>query len=194
MLVLTHLALVLASAHLNLILETWWPRPVSSAKLEPKNVLRKTSAKKLLQKILTTLDWVTRFLWYLARAARRKFYFCNLGARSVDLSYHWVSADLKNTKVEPCICRKHNGRATKNLQKVFFGIFLQKPDVRAYFFFWLNLYCKMVKNAIFRLREKIFGPGPRGKIFGDPSTAIIIADSRHPSQLSRFGELPQNLQ
>ena len=118
MLVLTHLALVLASAHLNLILETWWPRPVSSAKLEPKSVLRKTSAKKLLRTILTTLDWVTRFLWYLARAARRKFYFCNLGARSVDLSYHWVSADLKNTRGKPCICRKHNGRATKNLQTV----------------------------------------------------------------------------
>jgi hypothetical protein len=70
--------------------------------------------------MLTTLDWVTRFLWYVARAARRKFYFCNLGARSVDLSYHWVSADLKNKKVAPCICRKHNGRATKNLQKVFY--------------------------------------------------------------------------
>ena len=38
----------------------------------------------------------------------------------MDLSYHWVSADLKNTKVAPCICRKHNGRATKNLQKVFY--------------------------------------------------------------------------
>ena len=96
------------------------------------------SGEKILQRWSRSpvrSDWVTRFLWYLARAARRKFYFCNLGARSVDLSYHWVSADLKNTKVEPCICRKHNGRATKNLQKVFFGIFLQKPDVRAYFFF-----------------------------------------------------------
>ena len=83
-------------------------------------------ARAARRKILTTLDWVTRFLWYLARAARRKFYFCNLGARSVDLSYHWVSADLKNTKVEPCICTKHNARATKNLQKVFFNIFCSK--------------------------------------------------------------------
>ena len=31
-------------------------------------------------KYFATLDWVTRFLWYLARAARRKFGFCNPGA------------------------------------------------------------------------------------------------------------------
>ena len=154
MLVLTYLTLVLASTHLNLILETWWPRPVSSAKLEPKNVLRKTSAKKLLRKILTTLDWVTRFLWYLARAARRKFYFCNLGARSVDLSYHWVSADLKNTKVEPCICRKHNGRATKNLQKVFFSIlFFENPNPDPIFFVYVKLLISLLNIAFFRLGE-----------------------------------------
>ena len=168
MLVLTYLTLVLASTHLNLILETWWPRLVSSAKLEPKNVLRKTSAKKLLRKILTTLDWVTRFLWYLARAARRKFYFCNLGARSVDLSYHWVSADLKNTKVEPCICRKHNGRATKNLQKVFFGIFLQKPDVRAYFFFLAKSLLQNGQKCNFSAPGKNFRSGATGRNFRRP--------------------------
>ena len=36
------------------------------------------------EKNLSTLDWVTRFLWYVARAARRKFCFCNLGARSTE--------------------------------------------------------------------------------------------------------------
>ena len=89
-------------------------------------------ARAARRKMLSTLDWVTRFLWYLARAARRKFYFCNL-------SCHWVSADLKNTKVEPCICRKHNGRATKNLQKVFFGIFFAKARTpRLLFLFTQN--------------------------------------------------------
>ena len=92
-------------------------------------------ARAARRKMLTTLDWVTRFLWYLARAARRKFYFCNLGARSVDLCYHWVSADLKNTKVEPCICRKHDGTATTNLQKVFFSVFFsENPNPQAIFF------------------------------------------------------------
>ena len=153
MLVLTHLALVLASAHLNLILETWWPRPVSSAKLEPKSVLRKTSAKKLLRKILTTLDWVTRFLWYLARAARRKIYFCNPGARSAEKIFwnarlgHPFSLVSGNagTTLGQRWCKKHEGKAIhwhktqwyseEKLAKSIFRYFLQKPDVRATFFF-----------------------------------------------------------
>ena len=99
-------------------------------------------------------NWVIHFLWYLARAARRKFYFCNLGARSVDLSYHWVSADLKNTKVEPCICTKHNARATKSLQKVFFGIFFCKnPNPKTTFFLYVKLLISLLNGALFRLGE-----------------------------------------
>ena len=83
-----------------------------------------SGARAARRKILTTLDWVTRFLWYLARAARRKFCFCNPSARSAEknfatldqvtrflwylemLGQHWVSADGK----------KHEGRAI-HLQK-----------------------------------------------------------------------------
>ena len=44
-------------------------------------------ARAARRKILTTLDWVTRFLWYLARAARRKFCFCNPSARSAEKNF-----------------------------------------------------------------------------------------------------------
>jgi hypothetical protein len=77
-----------------------------------------------VEKNFATLDWVTCFLWYLARAARRKICFCNPSARSAEknfatldqvtrflwylemLGQHWVSADGK----------KHEGRAI-HLQK-----------------------------------------------------------------------------
>ena len=54
-------------------------------------------ARAARRKILQTLDWVTRFLWYLARAARRKFCFCNPGARSAEKNFAtlgWVTRIL----------------------------------------------------------------------------------------------------
>ena len=39
---------------------------------------------------MQTLDWVTRFLWYLARAARRKFCFGNPRARSAEKNFATV--------------------------------------------------------------------------------------------------------
>ena len=99
-------------------------------------------------------DRVTRFLWFLERAARRKFCFCNPSARSAEknfatldqvtrflwylemLGQHWVSADGKNTKVERFICRKHNGRAKTSLQKAFFGIFFAKTRLPTLHFFF----------------------------------------------------------
>ena len=121
------------------------------------------SGARSAEKILTTLNWVTCFLWYLARAARRKFYFCYLGARSVDLSYHWVSADLKNTKVEPCICTKHNARATKNLQKVFSKHNARKPEPRAYFFCLCKTAHFLIKRCTFSARGKFFRSGTTGQ-------------------------------
>ena len=46
--------------------------------------------------------------------------------RVLPLSQRWPK---KNTKVEPCICRKHNGRATKNLPKVFYFCILGARSV-----------------------------------------------------------------
>ena len=134
------------------------------------------SGEKILQRWSRSpvrSDWVTRFLWYLARAARRKFYFCYLGARSVDLSYHWVSADLKNTKVEPCICTKHNARATKNLQKVFSKHNARKPEPRGYFFCLCKTAHFLIKRCTFSARGKFFGPGLRGEILGGRLSTII---------------------
>ena len=118
------------------------------------------------------LDWVTCFHCYLARAARRKFCFCNPSARSAGknfatlvqvtrflwylemLGQHWVSADGKNTKVERFICRKHNGRAKKSLQKVFFGIFFCKnPITDPTFFLYIKLLISLLNVAFFRLGE-----------------------------------------
>ena len=74
------------------------------------------SEARSAEKNFATLDWVTCFLWYLARAARRKFCFCNPSARSAEknfatldqvtrflwylemLGQHWVSADGKKTR------------------------------------------------------------------------------------------------
>ena len=39
----------------------------------------------------------------------------------------------KNTKVKRYFDTKHNGRATKNLQKVFFGIFFRSPKLLFFF-------------------------------------------------------------
>ena len=139
------------------------------------------------EKNFATLDWVTRFLWYLARAARRKFCFCDPGTRNAGkknfatlvqvtrflwylemLGQHWVSADGKNTKVERFICRKHNGRAKKSLQKAFFGIFLQKPDPRGYFFSLCKIAHFLIKRCTFSAPGKIFGSETPGQDFRRP--------------------------
>ena len=113
----------------------------------------------------------------LARAAQRKFCFCILGAFA------------KNTKVERHFDTKHNGIAKKSLQKAFFGIFLQKPDARDNFFSLCKTAHFLIKHCIFSARAKIFAPRLLGEIFGGRPSAIIIADGRNPSRLSRFGEI-----
>ena len=58
------------------------------------------SGEKILQRWSRSpvrSDWVTRFLWYLARAARRKFCFCKTGARSAEKNFatlDWVTCFL----------------------------------------------------------------------------------------------------
>ena len=81
----------------------------------------------------------------------------------MDLSYHWVSADLKNTKVEPCICTKHNARATKNLQKVFSKHNARKPEPRAYFFCLCKTAHFLIKRCTFSARGKFFRSGTTGQ-------------------------------
>ena len=126
-----------------------------------------------MEKNFAMLDGVTCFHCYLARAARRKFCFCNPSARSAEknfatldqvtrflwylemLGQHWVSADAKNTKVEQCIDIKHNGIVKKNLQKTFFGIcFAKTRSPRLLFFFlYIKLLIFLLNIAFFRLGE-----------------------------------------
>ena len=129
---------------------------------------------------MTTLDWVTCFLWYLARAARRKFYFCNLGARSVDMSYHWVSADL-NTKVE----------RRKTCKKYFRNTMLENPNPDATFFAYVKLLISLLNGAFFRLGDNFSVRGYGAKFWAADFHQLFKADSKNPSRLllrSRFGE------
>ena len=71
------------------------------------------------------------------------------------------------------ICRKHNGRATKSLQKVFFGIFLRKPEPRDGFFCLSKTAHFLIKRCTFSARETFFGPGLRGEILGHGLSPII---------------------
>ena len=75
------------------------------------------------------------------------------------LGQQWVNADVKNTKLERCICRKHNGRATKSLQKVFFGIFLRKSEPRSYFFSLCKTAHFLIKLCLFSARENFWPQG-----------------------------------
>ena len=71
---------------------------------------------------------------------------------------------------------------------LFFGIFLRKPEPRDTFFCLCKTAHFLIKRCTFSARGKFFAPGPRGKIFADPLTAIIIAESGNPYRQSRFGE------
>ena len=70
---------------------------------------------------MTTLDWVTRFLWHLARAARRKVCFCNPGARSAKKNFatlDWVTCYLwhlaRAARRKICFCNPSARSAEKN--------------------------------------------------------------------------------
>ena len=103
------------------------------------------------------LDGVTCFHCYLARAARRKFCFCNPSARSAEknfatldqvtrflwylemLGQHWVSADGKKHEGGAIHLQKTQWSSEDKLAKSIFRYFLQKLDPRAYFFFVIFL-------------------------------------------------------
>ena len=53
---------------------------VSGARGAEKNF----ASDEFAENTIVRSDWVTRFLWYRARAARRKFCFCNPSARSAE--------------------------------------------------------------------------------------------------------------
>ena len=128
---------------------------------------------------LVRSDWVTRFLWYLARAARRKFCFCNPSARSAEKN---CASDefAEDTMVE----------RRKACTKYFWLFFYETPNpVRGYgasFFaeknfasdekfagsiFWSgatgqDFSRSKILQAMKSLPQVFFGPGLRGKIFG----------------------------
>ena len=126
------------------------------------------------------LDGVTCFHCYLARAARRKNLqrstrspvFSNIwkcwghtGSALMEKKRRWSDSFAENTMVERRqACKKH-----------FSVFFLQKPDYRPYIFSLHKTAHFLIKHCIFSARGKFFGPGPRGKIFGDPPSTIIIA-------------------
>ena len=79
------------------------------------------------------------------------------------------------------------------MQKVFFGIFLRKPEPRDYIFSLHKTAHFLIKHCIFSAREKFFGPGPRGEIFGtdrnlkfEPEVKLLI--SLLNGALFRLGE------
>ena len=140
------------------------------------------SAEKILQRWSRSpvrSDWVTRFLWYLARAARRKFCFCNPSARSAEKN---CASDefAEDTMVE----------RRKACTKYFWLFFYETPNpVRgdgASFFaetnfasdgkfagsiFWSGatgqaFWRRKISQAMKSWQKVFFGPGLRGKIFG----------------------------
>ena len=91
---------------------------------------------------MQTLDWVTRFLWYLARAARRKFCFCNPSARSAEKNF--ASDEFaENTMVE----------RRKACKKYFSVFFYENPNPGAIFFVYVKLLISLLNGALFRLGE-----------------------------------------
>ena len=59
---------------------------VSGARGAEKNF----ASDEFAENTIVRSDWVTRFLWYLARAARRKFCFGNPRARSAEKNFATV--------------------------------------------------------------------------------------------------------
>ena len=116
-----------------------------------------TPARAARRNFFATVDWITRFLWYLEM-----------------LRPHWVSADVKNSKVQQCFCREHNDRATESLQKVFFGIFFFSKARTPRLLFSLSKTAHfLIKLCLFSARGKFLAPGLRGEIFGGGPSAII---------------------
>ena len=96
----------------------------------------------LLIDFLAVLDWVTRFLWHLARAAQRKFCFCNPSARSAEKNF--ASDEFaENTMVE----------RRKACKKYFSVFFYENPIPKATFFLYVKLLISLLNGALFRLGE-----------------------------------------
>ena len=124
-------------------------------------------------------DWVTQFLWYRARAARRKFGFCNPSARSAEENC------ASDEFAEDAMVERR-----KACTKYFWLFFYETPNpVRGYgasFFaeknfashekfagsiFWSgatgqDFSRSKILQAMKSWQKVFFGPGLRGKIFG----------------------------
>ena len=148
---------------------------VSGARSAEKNF----ASDEFAENTMVRSDWVTRFLWYLARAARRKFCFCNPSARSAEKN---CASDefAEDTMVE----------RRKACTKYFWLFFYETPNpVRgdgASFFaetnfasdgkfagsiFWSgatgqDFSRSKILQAMKSWPQVFFGPGLRGKLFG----------------------------
>ena len=109
-------------------------------------------AREAWRKFLATPGWVTCFLWYLVRAARRNLWF--------QVALGWVTHFAlvaavvhKSTKVERSSCRKHEGR---EIREELPGFFFAKNDPGDYpqilqiaYVFLIKMCTKMARGIFF---------------------------------------------
>ena len=137
-------------------------------------------------------DRVTRFLWFLGRAARRKFCFCNPSARSAEknfatldqvtrflwylemLGQHWVSADGKKHEGRAIHLQKKQWSSEDKLAKSIFRYFFCKnPITEPTFFLYIKLLISLLNGAFFRLGKNFLVRGHGAKFSATPQQQLL---------------------